>query len=461
MSKEVKNDVVETNEKTASAEKAMKKGTVIQAVKAIAVLVIICLVCGILLALCNDLLYVSDDVKFDRAMQKIYPNFKKADDSPALDTANAKTPYGEVLDLVKSSDGAYILTAKSSTIGFSNGTVTVYVAVSGGENPTVAGWSIKENVGQSFIGNISEKHQKTWFIGQSITVVNPENPEGSGLGSGATHTENAIGYAINAAAYYCINVLKLVSTPESEAKDALVALLGTEYDGYGFVAVNDSAYLEACKVGDKELSFYFEGTKADSDALAAYVYGEDNARQIVVVKDGTTHAERLEATAVVKKSEGIDEELVAKAQSRSYFEYQVQKSHAGFEFAGMGEVNAEFATAEKGIVNKVYLSTDGAIIVEATGQGGFMNGTVTINVIIADREIKGWSIVSNTEQSYIGNIINSNATTTWYIGNSIDGALELGNNKVTDATWSSTAINNAINAACYYARNTLPQGGAE
>ena len=173
----------------------MKKGTVIQAVKAIAVLVIICLVCGILLALCNDLLYVSDDVKFDRAMQKIYPNFKKADDSPALDTANAKTPYGEVLDLVKSSDGAYILTAKSSNIGFSNGTVTVYVAVSGGENPTVAGWSIKENVGQSFIGNISEKHQKTWFIGQSITVVNPENPEGSGLGSGATHTENAIGYA--------------------------------------------------------------------------------------------------------------------------------------------------------------------------------------------------------------------------------------------------------------------------
>ena len=107
------------------------------------------------------------------------------------------------------------------------------------------------------------------------------------------------------------------------------------------------------------------------------------------------------------------------------------------------------------------MSTDGAIIVEATGNGGFENGTVTINVIIADREIKGWSIVSNTEQSYIDKIINSNATTTWYIGNSIDGALELGNNKVTDATRSSTAINNAINAACYYARNTLPQGGAE
>ena len=124
----------------------------------------------------------------------------------------------------------------------------------------------------------------------------------------------------------------------------------------------------------------------------------------------------------------------------------------------MGEVNEEFATAEKGTVNKIYLSTDGAIIVEATGNGGFMNGTVTINVIIADREIKGWSIVSNTEQSYISNIINSTQASTWYVGSSIDGALELGDNKVTGTTMSSTAINNAVNTACYYARNTLPQG---
>ena len=127
----------------------------------------------------------------------------------------------------------------------------------------------------------------------------------------------------------------------------------------------------------------------------------------------------------------------------------------------MDEVNSEFATAEKGKINKVYLSADGAIIVEVTGNGGFMNGTVTINVIIADRQIKGWSIVSNTEQSYIGSIINSNATTTWYIGSSIDGDIELGNNKITGTTMSSTAINNAVNAACYYAKNTLPQGGAE
>ena len=79
---------------------------------------------------------------------------------------------------------------------------------------------------------------------------------------------------INAAAYYCINVLKLVSTPESEAKDALVALLGTEYDGYGFVAVNDAEYLEACKVGDKELSFYFQKEPRRIPTLLRHMFTE-------------------------------------------------------------------------------------------------------------------------------------------------------------------------------------------
>lgn len=461
MAKKEKTVAVETADTSVSAEKAMKKGTVIQAVKAVAVLVIICLVCGALLALCNDLLYVSDEVRADRALQKIYPNFKNDDSFAGLDSSKASTPYGQVLSVKKSTDGAYILEAVSSNIGFSNGTVSIFVAVSGGTDPKIVGWTVDKNVGQSFIGNITSKHQKTWFINQSITVVNPENPEGSGLGSGATHTENAIGYAINAASYYCINVLKLVSTPESEAKDAVIALLGAEADGYNFVAVKNADYLEACKVDEHELSFYFEGKKTESDPLAVYVYGEDENRQIVVVKDNLTHAERLEESAVVAKSEGINDSLVAKAQSRSYFEYQVQKSHAAFEFAGMGDINSEFATKDEyGTANKVYLSTDGAIMVEATGKGGFASGTVTVNVIIADSVIKGWTIVSNVDQSYIGNIKNEHMT-SWYVGQSIGQPIELGSNKVTGTTLSSTAINNAVNMACYYARNTLQQGGAE
>lgn len=48
-----------------------EKGTALQAVKAVAVLVVICLVCCLLLALCNDLLYVTEEEKFNRAMKDL------------------------------------------------------------------------------------------------------------------------------------------------------------------------------------------------------------------------------------------------------------------------------------------------------------------------------------------------------------------------------------------------------
>lgn len=450
-------------ESTATAStKEMKRGTIIQAVKSVAVLVCICLVCGALLALCNDLLYVTDEVKFDRAMQKIYPQFSLASDSPELNQNGASTPYGTVKNIYKSSDGAYIMEAQSNNVGFSNGNVTLYVAISSGTEPTIVGWAIKDNVGQSFIGNISAKHQQTWHIGKSITEVQPtvEADKNQGKGSGATHTENAIANAINTACYYAINTLKLVSTPESEAKDAIVALLGDKADGYNFVALSDSAYLEANKVGEKSLSFYFQGTKSDANTLVAYVYGEDESRQIVVINDSLTHAERLEETAVIAKSDNADDAIVAQAQSFSYFEYQIRKSHAAFEFVGMAEIDSQFATQNNGEIIKVYLSSDGSIVVQSLGKGGFSNGTVTLNVVIAESKIKGWNIVANENQSFIGNI-KSEHMTTWYVGQSIAGALELGDNKVTGTTMSSTAINNAINMACYYARNTLQQGGAE
>lgn len=465
---QIEEQVVQSTENVAS-EKAMKRGTIIQAVKAIAVLVCICLVCGALLALCNDLFYVTDEVKFDRAMQKIYPQFSLASDSPELVQSGASTPYGTVLNVYKSSDGAFVIESQSNGVGFSGGNVTLYVAISSGAEPTIVGWAIKASDKQSFVGNISANHQKTWHIGQSITQVQPTvSPDkNEGKGSGATYTENAIANAINTACYYAINTLKLVSTPESEAKDAIAALLADKADGYSFVAVSDSAYLEANKVDDKALSFYFEGTKDGANTLAVYVYGEDDNRQIVVVDDSLTHTERLQSSAVIAKSEGIADNLVAKAQSRSYFEYQIQQSYASFEYAGMAEINGEFATQDKGSVSKVYMSTDGAVVIQATGNEGFEDGTVTINVIIADSQIKGWSIVSSKDQSFIGNILGSwNTVKEWFVNESIDTAFstvtpDTDKGHGTGATYSENAITNAVNVACNYARNTLQQGGTE
>ena len=137
-----------------------EKGTALQAVKAVAVLVVICLVCCLLLALCNDLLYVTEEEKFNRAMRKIYPEFSLAEEVALDSKYSSNATYGEVLSVVKSTDGAYILQTKGIG-GFSSGTITIYVAVTGGENPTIAGWTILANEGQSFIGNITSNHQKT------------------------------------------------------------------------------------------------------------------------------------------------------------------------------------------------------------------------------------------------------------------------------------------------------------
>ena len=97
-----------------------EKGTALQAVKAVAVLVVICLVCCLLLALCNDLLYVTEEEKFNRAMRKIYPEFSLAEEVALDSKYSSNATYGEVLSVFKSTDGAYILQTKGIG-GFSSG----------------------------------------------------------------------------------------------------------------------------------------------------------------------------------------------------------------------------------------------------------------------------------------------------------------------------------------------------
>lgn len=455
------------NTENAASTKEMKRGTIIQAVKAIAVLVCICLVCGALLALCNDLLYVSDDVKTSRKMQKVYPGFSLAEE-PAVDAAGATTPYGTVQKIYKSTDGAYVFQSTSNGVGFSGGNVTLLVAVSGGTEPAIAGWTILDNAGQSFIANIKPNYEKKWHIGSSITEVQPTVAPNTnaGKGSGATYTENAIANAINAACYYAINTLKLVSTPESEAKDAIVALLADKAAGYNFVSLTDTDYFAACKAGEKELSFYFEGTKDGATPLAVFVYGEDDNRQIVVVDDSLSHADRLTAN-VVASTDGATEDMVTAAKTNGHFEFTIKQIYAEFVYDGLAELDTEHATTAKGKVNKVYKSANGAIVIEATGNEGWDSGTVTINVVIADNTIKAWSIVSNDKQSFIDKVIsNWDKIKDVFVNDSIYTEYntvtpDAGQGHGTGATWSENAITNAIKTACSYASSTTQQGGAD
>lgn len=267
-----------------------EKGTALQAVKAVAVLVVICLVCCLLLALCNDLLYVTEEEKFNRAMRKIYPEFSLAEEVALDSKYSSNATYGEVLSVVKSTDGAYILQTKGIG-GFSSGTITIYVAVTGGENPTIAGWTILANEGQSFIGNITSNHQKTWFIGDSISEVQSVSA-GNGFGSGATYSEMAICNAINMAGYYCMNALGLGSNPEGEALQAVMDLLGADYASYTLTGRGNVLSANAgsgtvatlLSTDTDTLSYLFTGT-GDKGDVQAFVYGEGDGIKIIVVTD--------------------------------------------------------------------------------------------------------------------------------------------------------------------------------
>ncbi len=170
-----------------------------KSVYVVLVLVVICLVCTLLLAFAKDLFAVSDQVKFDRSMSKIYPGFEKKADVEVV--ADPDLPsFGEVKSVVAAKDGGYVVEVLG-TGGYKNGTVTLYVAF--GSNKLIKGWSIKETVNQSFASKITDRHQQTWYIPVDDSYTLPDSyPLGTNKATGATYTSTAVNNAVNTAVYY-------------------------------------------------------------------------------------------------------------------------------------------------------------------------------------------------------------------------------------------------------------------
>ena len=426
-----------------------KSSSFVTSLKTISVLLIICIVCGALLALCNDLFYIDEETKFNRAMQKVYPEFER-------DTSVSETPVAEFKDLAgvgnvskvyASKDGTYILET-TGVGGFSSGTVTMYVAI-GGKNPDVQIKSlvVTGNVGQSWMAKVGQKELDKAYVGKNIKDIASVQFGADYKLGGTTYTSTAILNAVKAAVNYCVTALKLVSTPESEARDAAVALLA----GYTLTTVVDEAY--TTELG---ASFYFTGTKDGADNLDVYVFGDSaSGHQIVAVKAGLKHADRILDTAVVAKSEGIDNALVQKVQGLSQLEAQIRKSAPNFTYDADGELgenakNDQFPTAE--ILN-VYKSNDGAmaIVVQAPGfRESTSDPQLTVMVIIAEGKIAGWELISAGSNNQFSDYTKGEK---FYIGASIDGTIE--KQIVSGSTLSGNALYEIVNLAALYARTSI------
>ena len=429
-----------------------KSNSFVSSLKSIAVLLVICIVCGALLALCNDIFYIDDETKFNRAMQKVYPEFQRDSNVSETPLADFKTVagVGNVSKVYASKDGTYILET-TGLGGFSGGNVTMYVAI-GGQNPdvTIKALLITGNVGQSWVAKVDQKSLDKAYVGKNIKDL-----AGAQFGAdyklgGTTGTSTAILNAVKTAISYCVDGLKLVSTPESEARDAAVALLA----GYTLTTVVDEAY--TTELG---ASFYFTGTKDGADDIDVYVFGDSaSGHQIVAVKAGLKHADRLAETAVVAKSEGIDNALVQKVQGLSQLEAQIRKSAPNFTYDEDGDLsefttNPAYANTQ---VTKVYKSNDGslAIVAESTvgDYEGYTPGKLTMMVVVAENKIAGWSVVSLGDHSFFQGMIASKYPNA-YVGESITA--EIAKVPVAGATGSADAFCNIINIAAYYARSIL------
>ncbi len=442
-----------------------KHPALVSAVKAVAVLVCICLVCVALLAICNDVLYVSDEVRLIRKMKEIYPSYgdgdKEWNQNVAPSLADTTNSYGTVSEVHRAEDGAYVITAVGS--GGYGGDVSVYLVVKqqgegSSKDVVIMAWTFAEADGETLLTQFGSTQFNSWYKGKSITAYTDSSFElNNNKVTGATLTSTAVNNAVKAACDFCVNVLKLVSTPESEAREAVSALL----PDYTFTNVTDSNGFAEFAVGDQTLDFYYEGVGGDGQ-VEAYVYGTDENRQIVVVKAGLTHQERL-AQEIVVKSDNAADEVVQKVKSLSYFEYMVHTYGApAFTFDDKPTVDPAAGKDDAfGTVDAVYTSSDGTLVITATGIGGYGDGTATVNVVIANGVIKGWWIVSyDASQTFMASNILSKWDTVkaWFVGASVSTVQTVptpdnGQGLGTGATFSERSIINAVNMACKYARS--------
>ena len=397
----------------------------IAAVKAVAVLVCICVVCVTLLAVCNELMYISDEERFNRSLSKIYDGFvvdNSFSTTPVSEYASNAAYKGQVKHVYKGTTGDYIIEALGGG-GYQDGSVTLYVVIKA--NATIGGWTVKENVGQSYIDKIPSNAGSTWYVGKEVSG----DLELDMTGATVKLTSTAINNAINMAAYYARSALGLGENPEADAQKAVKALLGDGYESATFANVNlttatvdgTNSVVSALSDDDNTLSYLFRVTNGN-DVFFAYVYGVKDTLKIAVVQDGT-----------FTLSEGVTEEtqFVQNIKANPIYTF----TYGGYE------------------AYAIVTNVDGGVYTVAGLQVGTMPSTYVLKVTIeADADAHGKGKVNAIELVEDGweppvEQTDANKLVTGLVGARLDNIEEFYGNKVTGATESANLIRVAVEAA--------------
>lgn len=192
--------------------------------KCIVVLLAIALVCGAVLAFCNDLFYVSSEEMFARSMVKIYDGdaSKLVDKITSDDDIRTYTFYNcsaVVVDAQVSPDGkTWLVQSRGDKCGYQGGSVTLWVSMKV-ENGALAGINKVIVDGydssQTLIGQINEAFLATYASDDYKDIVtggghfnnvrmskDEVTSENEIVVSGATWTSKAVNAAVNGAMDY-------------------------------------------------------------------------------------------------------------------------------------------------------------------------------------------------------------------------------------------------------------------
>ena len=392
----------------------------------IAVLVCICLVCVLLLALCNDLLYIDDDTRLSRAMQKVYPSFDLKE-KVKVDSANATASYGQVNQVLLSKDGTYVIEALGVG-GYQGGSVTLYVVI--GADATIKGWAVKENDKQSYIDRVPSNAGTTWYVGKDVSNELALEMTGATV----VLTSTAINNAINMACYYARTALGLGENPEGDAMKAVMALLGADYAGYTLnkVALSDKSTVDgtvkladAVSDDDNTLTYLFAATGAKGNVFA-YVYGEGDAIKIVVV---------TESGMLTSDNVTGEEQFVANIKANPLYSFTYGGYSAYAVLLGVNEAVYTVAGVKVGTIPNTY-------IIEVTVTAG-ADGKGVVSAINIKAGGDGW-VDGDGKATHD----NANKLATALVGATsatIDSIYNSG--KVSGATQSANLIRVAVEAA--------------
>ena len=172
--------------------------------KCFAIVVSVLLACGVLLAILSDVLKVSAEEQAKRAMTKIY-----GDSSLTAETVQLDKNYNNNLGVVKTvysiSNGDYLLLVTGKQ-GFSNGTVTIWLAFKTQPELSVYKAVYADNKGQSLIAKIGGIYD-TYLNKDTFDGVNNDLNYKDNIQSGASYSSKATNNAVRVGTNYVKTVL--------------------------------------------------------------------------------------------------------------------------------------------------------------------------------------------------------------------------------------------------------------